>query len=462
MVTFGKTLRTARSTHVWKHTPRVSASVVGLMVWGWAFSSGAQTTSESPQFKLGIESQFHREVITPQVFPILDAQLNYQKNDLRLRVRPNDPRAFAVTSQNLNFQIELAPVSLSLGRKHIRFSQLDQDWGIGEFEPLDAWDRLRPSPQGLTGVFLEFQTQKVQWVVFGSFLALPEINPSLVIENNQFVLTHPQSIANAPQTYTLLDRPKPLGYQLSLPALSKILLRPSGAFKASVDLGNVQTQVAYGYLPMNYYPVALQGTLAIPLDSIVVNLRPRLFYHHLIATELQWRASNATSFGVSALGKLPVADELGSNETSSVLSNSLTLSPHVKHQWNSWRLLAGTIWTWGGLEADQGPFAPKDRSIFSSRMLFRGAGQIKLAWNNPMISGSWKLVKMDARYVYEWTVQGHWVALDAYWNLSKAVTLLAGGDVLHASRDFAANRGAEFLADVRALDRLRIGVSYVF
>jgi hypothetical protein len=70
--------------------------------------------------------------------------------------------------------------------------------------------------------------------------------------------------------------------------------------------------------------------------------------------------------------------------------------------------------------------------------------------------------KIESRYVREWAVSGDWIAADCWWRLTKAWQFFVGGDLINAERERADNRGAEFLADVRAIDRVRMGVSYVF
>jgi hypothetical protein len=429
-------------------------------------------------WNVGFESQIHRQTVTPSFFPILNLGFALESHsdvearlgattewraDAQLRMSPTHPQAFAITSQNAYYgdldHSQETPLRFTFGRRLVGWSGLDSLWGLGEFEPLDNWDRLRARPQGLTGIFAYTETQQLRVRAFFSYLSFPETNPNIVIQNNRFALEHPQSISNAPQTYSLINRPTPLGYELVIPSVHQIILRPSFAFSLETRAElPIQAKLSYGYLPMNYFPIALQGKLGIDIDQIVVKLHPRLVHHHVYNGEISYRFDDSTSTGLMVMVKDPVQEPLPTDYTTSILSTSTTWSPWIQYELGRLKLQLAHLWTFGGLEADVGPFAESRGSIFSSRLLYRNATQIKARTT----LGVQQRDSLEARYVHEYSIQGDWIAFDYVHQFKSGWSMLVGGDLIQSSLGAAADRGAEFLADIRAIDRLRIGVQYVF
>lgn len=459
-----------------------------------ATAEATPTRDAKSELRIGAEVDVSRDTVTPSVFPIgsigyrasdtittetpvegtanNEVRVKVYNIDAQFRISPNHPKAFALTGPNIYYgDSDSSPeggLRHTFGRRLIGWSKLDEMWGLGEFEPLDSWDRLRSTPNGLTGVFTYTDTDDLEFRSFGSFLFIPEITPNVVIDNNQFSKQHPQAIASAPQTYTLLSRPTPLGYNLVIPGIDKILLRPSFAAsfgnkavnRATREENRFRYKLTYGYLPYNYFPIAMQATLAIPLDQIVVQLHPRLLHHHLIGAETSLKFTDSTTVGVAALGSLPVQDPLPSDYTTTVLKDSLTISPWLGLQWTQLSLLLSHIITRGGLDADTGPFADPSSSIFSSRLLYRNASQAKARYL--LSSTQAKSDYIEAKYLHEYSINADWISADLVVYLEKNLSFLVGGDLINADKTAADDRGAEFLADVRAIDRMRVGVQYVF
>lgn len=420
------------------------------------------------EYHVGFENWISRDTVTPSYFPILDAGIFVEapeyKVDAEFRVSPTHPKAYAITGSNIYYGQSAespSPIRFSVGRRLVGWSKFDELWALGTFEPLDSWDRLRATPQGLTGIFATYENDAVIIQLFGSYLFLPETTPNIVIENNKFVLDHPQAISTAPQTYTLLNRPTPLGYELSIPDLQKILLRPSIAAQIETNFDTpFKAKFSYGYLPLNYFPIALQASLAIPLDQIVVQLHPRLLHHHLYNGELSLRLSNQVSIGGVALFEVPESDVIPTDYTTTPLTPSQTYSPWIQFELPSTRFQLSHLWSFGGLDADVGPYADPNSSIFSSRILYRDATQMKVRYLfNPVRRDS---AYFEGKYVHEWAINADWLAADLVFFTQKNLSFLVGGDLISAEKTVADARGAEFLADVRAIDRVRLGVQYVF
>lgn len=434
----------------------------------------------APTYHLNFENDSYRSTVTPSEFPILSAGLEFNssndeamndteneyRGDFEGRMSPTHPHAYTFSSRNLYWgekdQSYESPLRFTFGRRLINWSKVDELWQVGEFEPIAAWDRLRPVEQGLTGIFAYTETQKLNFRIFLSYLAIPETNPNVVIQNHQFQSENPQSISSAPQTINLLGRPTPVGYTLDIPSIGSIIFRPSFAFMVETKKEIPLTaKFVYGYLPLNYFPVAIVGTLNLNTNSAPVELSPRLLYHHLYNGELSYRVQDSLSLGTVLLIDQPVTDNVPSNLTTTPLTSSYTFSPWIEYELPFSKIILTQIWTAGGLDADVGDQKNTNgTSLFSSRLLYRNASQISLKAEfgdrNPHHP------TLQAKYIHEYSIIADWIALDFSYALNPDLTVFAGGDLIGAIRDVSPDRGAEFLSDLRSNDRIRLGVNYVF
>ncbi len=459
------------------HRRRPSHYLIALIVSGGISTAHASFT---PNFYLGFENDLYRSIITPTEFPILSAGTFFDsvnddaenesvyeyKGNLGIRISPLYPQAYEIQSQNLYWgekdKSYESALRFSFGRRLIGWTKVDELWQTGIIEPIDDWDRLRPLEEGLTGVFAYTETRHLSFRLFLSYVFIPNTTPNIVInDDHQFVDVNPQSNANPPQTIQLLGQPTPLGYTLDVPAITKIAFRPSFMFmvetKKEIPIG---AKFVYGYLPVNYFPVGLVGTLNIINDNLPITLSPRLINHYVYDGELSYRIGDSWSFGVVGLIDDPVVDTIAADVTTTPLSTSYTITPWAQFETSKWKVILTQIWVSGGLQADVGPNTNANgTSIFSSNLLYRNATQL-LIKAEPLESSHHPTIM--AKYVHEYSIIANWIALDlTYWfvpNFSGFV----GGDLIGAARNSSPDRGAEFLADLRANDRIRCGVTYVF
>jgi hypothetical protein len=430
----------------------------------------ALASDSSRELSMGLDTWVHGGNVRPAVFPVLHADGSLQTRttddvleaDLKVRISPVHPDAFSVSSRNLYWgdaeDSPRVPLRFTFGRRQLDWSGLDSLWNLGIFEPLDQWDRLRPSPQGLTGIFAYTETRTLQLRFFVTGLFIPETAPNIVLRNGRFAPEHPHAITTAPETLNLLNRPTPLGYRIESPAFSKILFRPG--FAVSMETRpdrDFHSKLAYAYLPLNHFPVALQAELSIPLDQVQVTLRPRLLHHHLYSADASIRAG-AALLGLSALVDEPAPEQPGTDETAAPLTTSTWLAPWIRWAHGSLHWSASHLLSYGGIDPDRGPFATPGASLFSSRILYRNATVLALRW---MPEGS-AIRELRLQALHEWSIRGDWFSADLGLPIGHRWIVTLGGDLLSSWRDSAPGGGAEFLADLRPLGRARIGVQCVF
>jgi hypothetical protein len=469
-------LTSERSTLTFTHRFRRASYCLGM---GALFSLLGQPSSFAfnPRYHLGGETDFSRQEVTPAVFPFVrfgieaeSSETEYEdeyeyKIDAEFKISPNHPKAYALSSQNLYYgerdQSYESPLRFSYGRRLVGWSGLDEMWGLGAFEPNDSWDRLRSTSQGLTGIFGYTETQKFNFRFFLSYLFLPELTPNTVIENNRFSYEHPQATSSGPQTINLGNRLVPLGYQLEIPSLTKIIFRPSFAFMMETKREiPFHAKFAYGYLPLNYFPIALDATLYS--TQAIVTLHPRLLQHHVYNGELAYRFSNSISSGFTALVDQPVSEPLATNYSYTPLTSSYSWSPWIQYTLPSFKIILTHLWTVGGLDADVGRDADPtgQTSLFSSRLLYRNATQLSL--QNEFGREDPHHPTLKIKLVREHSIKANWVASDFFYSWTPNFNTFIGGDLIYAEKTVASDRGAEFLSDMRTIDRIRVGATYVF
>lgn len=459
-----------RRLRVW-----IKFQVLGVFLCGMPLS----TLAFSPEYSIDFENDLYRTTVKPSEFPILGAGIQFSsendeslaeteyeyRGDFKIRMSPTHPKAFTFSSRNLYWgekdQSYESPLRFTYGRRLIGWTKLDEMWGLGAFEPLNSWDRLRSFSQGLTGIFAYTETQVLNFRFFLSYLSIPESTPNVVIEKNHFLTEHPQATSSAPQTIDLFgtNKPTPIGYELDIPNISKVIFRPSIVFmvetKREIPL---QFKFVYGYLPLNYLPVALDGSYSLNSSTVPARLSPRLLSHNLYNLEASYRFNDHLSAGAVNLLDQPNSENIPSNLITTPLTTSNTLSPWIQYELNRFKLTISQIWTTGGLDADTN--TTPGPSIFSSRMLYRnatsGSLQSELGNTNPHHP------ILQLKYVHEYSINGDWIAADFYYSLKPNLTLFVGGDLIGATRRASPDRGAEFLADLRTNDRVRFGANYVF
>lgn len=430
-----------------------------------------------PDVDFGLENQIHSQTATPSYFPVLSAGARYDsKNqadslssesefvgDVKFRISPTHPRAFAITSKNLYYGIkdhsDRSRLRLSVGRRHVGWSSLDSIWGLGQVEPYDSWDRLRPTTQGLTGIFAHAETAFFDFRFFASYLMLPEIMPNVVIDDQKQILSeHPQAVNSAPRSFTLLDKPVPIGYNLQLPSISNILLRPAimGQMETKRELPYF-AKLGFGYLPLNHFPIALVASLPTQVNSVVATLTPRLLSHRVYIGEAGYRFNRRIEAGVGVLIDEPLRDSLPSNYTTTELTTSVSTSPWIKMEFRRIKLQLAHLMVSGGVGADFGPLAQSGQNFLSSRLLYRNASQLALKW---ALDGQLRGSEIHFKYIHEYSVRGDWFAGDFLYAVNPRMGLVAGGDLISAYESAAPDRGAEFLSDMRTLGRIRLGVNY--
>jgi hypothetical protein len=358
-----------------------------------------------------------------------------------------------------------APLKLAVGRKMEAWSELDSAWNLGIWQPLNRFDGLRPSEQGLTGVFANFGTDRWELILFGSPIFIPEQGPNFELNNGRFQSGNPWFVSPH-DSLILFSKETAIRYQLEMPTVGSVISHPSGGFlmrAGGIDGLGFQAQLAFAKKPRNQLSVPFSGrhmTGEVNQES-AVTIYPQIAYHNLLSVDLSQRWQNA-QMGVSGL--LDVADsEVAPEGTTSQKLQPLTLlSPNLQFRamnsrvWVPWIRLS-SLHSFGG-EADVSGSLQASRNPFGPRTMFRQAASLELKGRFARVNG-WR-IEHGLKWIEEFSEDGSVLMADLRlsspqsWNIGFWVDLL--------SSRLPEDQNPGFISRFRGNDRAGAKLTYLF
>jgi len=472
----------------WRSRFSLTASVFGLIAQFGLSAEAAQQFTSPDHLSLAFDAVNYLYLPTDSREPVFESfGLKGRKSsesavlearvdgELKLILTPQVHTYFEVTEAFLSTSSALSErTRFRAGRKLENWSQLDQDWQLGIWQPRFRWDYLHPDPVGLTGFFVEIadsNTRGLELVAFGSPIFIPERGVPITVFNG--TLTSPSAWFTPPTSkLDIFGEETPLRYTLDVPPLSEIVLNPSLAFmvrtnSAALASSGLWASAAYGYKPMNQLLLAHNGrNLYMPTYDIPVTIRPRVTYHHLASIEGGLVAKPA-SVTVSLMHDRPVKQNLPPGWTYQVAApawaGSISLSTEVSKKRDPALLELNYLQRLGGNAPDQGLFADGTNSSFEARYPFTSAVSLGAKSNLAFLGGQGYRIHGSFRTLYEFTENGTICSTDFKYDLKDHWTLRFGADLL-ATDVFGSSdtRNNHFIARYQVNNRIEAGVVHAF
>ena len=150
------------------------------------------------------------------------------------------------------------------GRKLEFWSQADDDWDLGLWQPQAKMDPLRLEDQGLTGVFYKQRTGRTEFLAFASPLFIPSMGPD-VQEKGGSLVSNSRWYRTPSSTFPLFDKRTPIVYSLDIPNYWKLVNNPGAGmrFRYQEEEG-FWSSVNYGYKPINSILLEYKKNLFLP------------------------------------------------------------------------------------------------------------------------------------------------------------------------------------------------------
>lgn len=348
---------------------------------------------------------------------------------------------------------------IQVGRVLKNWSWSDAYWQQGLWQPRFMDDKILTEAAGLTGVFVENNWDVLRSRVWLSPVNIPELGPSLSVEEGRFVSANPW-FNTPPEFVDISGVVTRVEYSLKQPKIEDFVLRPGAGFSLESDSPWFE-RLSYAYKPVPQIMLGFPYYLAlgeVP-DSSALNIEvnTRLLYHHIATWETKHESSQGT-FLTSLSFEAPERDVTPTNWISQEVKNATVASAQFQRPVDGGSLLLGWLKVWGGDQPDSGEFAPAG-TVFERRYQYLHA--LRMGWNSSKIQWGSSLIGLGSDLIYDFDQAG------VTWR--NQTQLQASANIfMHLRADLIGLTGGKerakdsFIRSYRANDRIQAGVRYVF
>lgn len=208
--------------------------------------------------------------------------------DLSVEVAPH-----ALELSHLNpSQMYYTTNNLSIGRKILTWSLVDEEFHLGLFQPQLRWNPLLPRTQGLTGVFYEMPvvSRDLHFTFFASAVSIPDQGPGFVFREGEFRRENPW-FQYQPTTVRVTgsDKVRALSYDVQVPPYDQLLVNPSVGVTATMGSNETsfQARISGAYKASHQINFGTDGTAEPDRAHLVV--APAINDHALVGADLVFR-----------------------------------------------------------------------------------------------------------------------------------------------------------------------------
>ena len=265
---------------------------------------------------------------------------------------------------------------IHIGRKSNVWSNIDERWNLGFFQPQFRWNSLAPESQGLTGFFWEKTTQDYSFMFFGSPVFIPDQGPGYELKNGQFESNNPWFQA-PPQNILFQNQLLPIDYQIQNPNLSDVVFQTS--FGLQLKYGQKTGFFADGslmYKPSHQVALGYKGVLVT--DHVKIDILPKTYYENLVAADVGYK-NDWGSIDLSVLYLRPNSPDFDAIYNRPVLSESTTFGPHFGYNiTDSVTMDLNGLMTQGDEITEVGPDTDVNRQPLTSKFLYSKAYEVSL------------------------------------------------------------------------------------
>jgi hypothetical protein len=354
---------------------------------------------------------------------------------------------------------------IAVGRKLEFWSQVDQDWQLGLWQPLATYDALRLQDQGLTGVFYKQKFDDFELLGFGSPIFIPTMGPEVQEKNGDLVYDNRWNRSPS-STFMLYQTATRIVYSLDSYDVGHLIQNPGAGMRLRMggDREGLWTSANYGYKPINSITLQYEKSLDINSQTGDVTVGPNVAYHQIFGGDLGYKYSR----GMVALSYLQDLPDPKKPTDDWVLQNPHGLQAYGVHADQSYDVvgfLNPVTVTLGYLKVIGGDFTDYDSSgtpqgaIFNQRMNFTNSALVRMDFVSFIAA---KKLTTTVKFQRDFDQQGSLFHAELNYFPTKSVALLLGGDVLGVDNDSVNNTDSGFLNQYRANDRIYGGMSYVF
>lgn len=421
-------------------------------------SSDYSSTPDRNYFFLGV-GLISRPLPTNDTSPQSRDVMNRVGVDFSGRFSPDAPVLSSFNLRELYYQQD----QLILGRHLMVWSQGDEDWNLGLFQPQYRWNVLRPTSQSLTGISVnvgEGAGEGWNLVIFGSPFFVPDQGAGYVLTDGRFQNVSPW-FQSLPREIRLSgsDVVRRLDYQIQVPQLEKIVFNPGYALRFGFHDHNSPHQLSFAlaYKPMNMLSLGVDGWAEYQTRAPVY-IEPSVIYHRLAAADYAYRWGDFDfRAGLTSENSDSPRDQK-TDLTYATYRPMVVTTTSLGYSARRWGGRLGLIRRQGGETETLGPKAAELADVFSDRLPYRDAVALEGFWNSRPFSG--QQLQVGTRWIEGLSETYSLWTLDA--KLSLGGEWSVWGDLVLVRAQRTEGHDPRLFTNFENHDSIRTGVTYVF
>lgn len=360
---------------------------------------------------------------------------------------------------------EQTGVRWTVGRQKRHWSRLDEEFGMGIWQPQLRWDYLDPIQQGLTGLFFDYTiSHSLDATFFASSIFLPDQGPNFKLQDGQF-----QSANRwfwAPRiAVAIASQPQPVSFDLANPKIEDVIFQPSlgGSVHYQRSGRPFWAQAAYAYKPMNQMHLGFECDACVPITTLSprATIHPSVLMHRVATLETGLQDENQNGW-LSVTSDVPTTPKGSQAWAQSDHSDVVFAGASYAHifslfQHPGW-LKASYLRAFEKKETNPQSFV--DERVESSLDRYPYQEIVAVEWNWFVMQRARNQMTWRTRYTYSIPERGAWVSSQLWlqhqkWGWNIGLDIL-GSDIDPSSPD------AGLFTRYRENDRVTGGMSYVF
>ncbi len=356
-------------------------------------------------------------------------------------------------------------IQVSLGRRREMWSEFDEQWKLGLFQPVARWDYLNPQEQGLTGVFFDYERHPYAVRVFVSGLFIPDQGPNFEIRDGEFASDN--RWFSAPQTHALFrERFTKINYQVDRPPVSDIINQAS--FGAKITYGSRDegywVSFAEAIKPLNEFHLAIDPRYSISPTQFsqqgVAIVHPIVVSDQVSSVEAGVTHDRERGW-VSVTRDAPKRPDLPARYEQASLYPALFLGVNYAHGAEIFgirrsEVQVSALYRWderttraGGLAGD---------TVESSLQRFDFEQVAAVEWNIQPINLRSRSITFKTKYMYSFPEKGGLLSFRTGIGFDRDLRIDLGFDLLGADTDYTTG----LMGRYRSNSRMTGGLSYIF
>lgn len=347
---------------------------------------------------------------------------------------------------------------LTIGRKLHSWSELDQVWNLGLWEPVFKWNPLSPDRQGLSGLFWEVEKQNLKVLIFASPLFIPDQGPSFEIENGEFKRGNPW-FRQPPSTLRLFEESTDIEYNIVRPPESEIVMQSSygGYFEIGQDEG-LKAQLSYIYKPSNQLALGYSKIINTATLAANVDVYPQVFYHSLAGVDAIYK-KGPIRFAVSLNYDRPSREKtFNDNLTAPVYSDSYLTSMSFEFDFGHYQVSATQLEILGGEITEADEIIQNQKRTLNTRFLYTSAQQLALKSHHELSRG--RALTTQMAYIFSQKDGFSLIRASGVARLSRLWSFF--GEIQFVKQDKDLLEVQSEILQYANNDRFMLGVAYVF